>query len=223
MATYSSFKGKTHRLIPSRFPPVMLFDWADSPEELEHIAQLEGLSNDRLKAEYGEIGLVVAGDWIGGSGATPLMASFTHPGVSRFSDGTYGVYYTADSLQTAIAETRYHREVFLSASNEPPCLIQMREYTTHVVKPLVDIRQNTNLDLIDPNSYKQSQEFGFQLKRDNEWGVLYPSVRLKNAICVAAFRPPALTVPRQGCHLEYVWDGEKIADIRKPIKLAVHT
>jgi hypothetical protein len=40
-------------------------------------------------------------------------------------------------------------------------------------------------------------------------------VRKADGTCVAIFRPPALTLPQQGCHLDYVWDGAHISVIRK--------
>ena len=124
-----NFNEKVHRLIPSKFPPVTLFDWADSAEELEQIALLEGLTNERILAELGKINLIDKDDWIGGPGSTPVMAAFTHIGFeSRFSDGSFGVYYAASSLETAIKETCFHRERFYSASKEKPCSISMREY-----------------------------------------------------------------------------------------------
>lgn len=204
-----------HRLIPSRFPPILLFDWVQTPEELEEIAALEGLTNERLQSEYGNIHLVAKEDWILGPGSTPLMAAFTHPGLTRFTDGTFGAYYAAETLDTAIAETKFHREKFLTASQEPPCRIQMREYLSKVQKKLIDLSQGgyeTFLDP-DPQSYPISQAFGREMREKLVWGLYYPSVRAKGRKCVAIFRPPALTIPIQGCHLDYIWDGEKIAEI----------
>ncbi|MBS0286003.1 MAG: RES family NAD+ phosphorylase [Proteobacteria bacterium] len=205
-----------HRLIPSRFPPVLLFDWADSEEELEEIAALEGITNDRIKTEYGDISLVAKEDWVGGPGSTPLMAAFTHPGNSRFADGTYGVYYAANNLETAVAETKFHREIFLKASNEAACLIQMREYISKVNKKLVDLfnEKYNHLLQTDINQYATSQDFGRQARIQKLWGLYYPSVRNISGKCVAIFRPPALTIPVQGCHLDYIWDGHKISEVR---------
>lgn len=217
MYRYFKYSKKTHRLIPSRYPPIALFDWAETAEELEQLALLEGLTNDRLQNEYGDIKLVAKEDWVGGNGSTPLMAAFTHPGQSRFSDGSFGVYYAGDSLTTAIAETKFHRELFLNASHEPPCRIQMREYTGFIKKELVHIDKDNYLSLLNPDitSYSESQKFGSQLKQQNEWGLCYPSVRKQNALCFAIFRPSALTIPIQGCHLDYIWDGESISEIKE--------
>lgn len=212
---YSKIRSKVHRLIPSRFPPVNIFDWAQTKEEVEEIADLEGLTNNRLVNDRGSIYLVPKCDWICGDGASLLMAPFTHPGESRFSDGTFGIYYAGDSLDTAVAETKFHRERFLSASKEAPCRITMRELTSTIQKKLVDLTDAEFQKYLnpDPKLYQESQTFGFEIRSKNEWGLLYPSVRKMNAKCVAIFRPPAITIPVQGCHLDYIWDGQAITEI----------
>jgi hypothetical protein len=221
MHSLITFDKKVHRLKPSKFPPIALFDWASSPEELEQIAQLEGLTNERIQAELGRINLIPKEDWVGGEGSTPLMAAFTHIGfASRFSDGSYGIYYAASTLETAIKETVFHRELFYSASNEPACSITMREYITKIKKPLVDL--TTNYDELlspDPTCYNKSQVFGKKIHEEKQWGLLYPSVRRKGGLCVAIFRPPALTIPQQGCHLRYIWNGRNITEVYKENKL----
>ncbi|HEV3395499.1 MAG TPA: hypothetical protein VG100_05105, partial [Xanthobacteraceae bacterium] len=45
----------THRLIPSRYPPVGIFDAIAAPEDLEVVLELEGWTNDRVSAELGVI------------------------------------------------------------------------------------------------------------------------------------------------------------------------
>ena len=212
-----------HRLIPSRFPPVLLFDWAQTQDELEQIAALEGLTNERILADLGDIYVVGKNDWVGGEGSTPLMAAFTHPGNSRFSDGTYGVYYAACALDTAIAETTFHRERFLSASKEAACLIQMREYVATVQQKCVDLHHEQYLRYLQPSvdQYPTSQTFGRDMREQKKWGLYYPSVRKKGGKCVAIFRPNALTIPTQGSHLDYIWDGEKISEVRVSKKLVL--
>lgn len=216
MHSFTDFHKKVHRVIPSKFPPVLLFDWANSPEELEQIAHLEGLTNERIQADLGRINLIPKEDWVGGQGSTPLMAAFTHIGFeSRFSDGSYGVYYAASTLSAAIKETVFHRERFYSASNEATCSVSMREYTAKITKPLVDITNKCYDSYLNPDPllYNKSQEFGKQIHQEKQWGLLYPSIRDAASLCVAIFRPPALTIPKQGCHLKYIWDGTRISEV----------
>src|SRR5689334_10880632 len=84
-----------HRIVPSRFPPVDLFERVADPADLEAVIAVESLTNDRLRDEIGEIALVPPADRVVGAGASFLMAPFTHvnSGGSRFADGSFGAYY----------------------------------------------------------------------------------------------------------------------------------
>lgn len=201
------------RLIPAKFPPEGIFDDVCDPEELEILYEIEALTNDRLRQALGQLHLVPDEDRISGPGTTPIMAAFTHihPDGSRFTDGTFGSYYAADSVETAIAETKYHRERFLRATGQPPCEITQRCYINRVIRPLRDIREG---DLYEPlhhkDTYAHSQPFGRQLRHAGEWGIIYRSARREGGHCVAVFRPTALTPVIQGPHYAYVWDGEQI-------------
>ena len=70
------------------------------------------------------------------------MAAFTHlnPQGSRFSDGSYGVFYCARKRDTAIAETQYHSARFMAATAEPPMRLQMRLYTVAANGKVADLR-----------------------------------------------------------------------------------
>ena len=97
------------RIIASRFPPIHLFERVSpNPAVWEALIELEELTNPRVRDQVGQISLVPPERRISGVNASWVMASFTHvnPKGSRFSDGTYGVYYAADSLQTAIARSQ---------------------------------------------------------------------------------------------------------------------
>lgn len=202
---------ETHRLIPTRFPPITLFEWASTPEEALALAALESLTNDRLHA----LPCLPEEEWIVGPGSSILMAPFTHPGPSRFSDGSFGIYYAAERIDTAIAETKYHRTQFLRASREGATLIQMREYTSTVMQPLERLTHTSHATLLDPALYENSQMFGEQKRIEACWGLHYPSVRDANGHCVAIFRPKALSMPVQGRHFDYIWNGDAIIEVRQ--------
>lgn len=160
--------------------------------------------------------MVPPGDRISGPGTTPIMAAFTHlnPEGSRFSDGTYGVYYAGHSLETAIAETRYKREQFLARTKEEPIEIDMRTYLTDLDGELHDIRSRADLTAVyDPDSYAAGQALGRELKKINSYGVAYDSVRDPGGECAGVFRPPILSNCIQGPHFCYVWDGSRITTV----------
>lgn len=205
-----------YRLVPSRFPPIGLYDRVTDPADLDAVFAVENLTNPRLRQDAGEISLVPPEDRIAGPGTTPIMAAFTHlnPEGSRFSDGTYGVYYAARSLDTAIAETRHKREQFLARTKEDPIEVDMRTYLADLDGEMHDIRGRRDLPRVyDPDSYAASQLLGRELRTMNSNGIAYDSVRHPGGQCAAAFRATLLSNCIQGPHFCYVWDGSRIAAV----------
>lgn len=207
------------RLVPSRFPPTGLFDRVASSEDLEIVLHLEGLTNERLREQAGDISLVAPEDRLLGPGTTPIMAAFTHlnPEGSRFTSGEYGVYYAAKVIDTAIAETRFHRARFLAATNEPPIEIDMRSYASDLEAAAHDLRglQEALPAVYDPGpaNYGAAQTLAGKLRDKGSNGIVYDSVRDPGGECAAIFRPPVLSPVRQGPHLCYVWDGDAITSV----------
>lgn len=211
-------RGDIHRIIPSRFPPVSVFDGLAAPDELEFLFEIEGLTNDRLRQELGHIDLVPLEDRLAGPGTTPIMAAFCHPNPdgSRFSNGSYGVYYAGLSEETAIVESAFHRERFLRQSpGVPGTRLEMRRYVTTLRRPMTLLPADRHKELLDPDSYAVSQSFGREVRDTGAWGLYYRSVRHAGGRCVAAFRPPALAPVRQVSHYRYHWDGQRITQIER--------
>jgi len=206
-----------YRIIPSKYLPINFFESLVDPDLMEEVLYIESLTNDRLRDEVGEITLVAPTDRISGPGSSSVMAAFTHfskESPNRFSDGSFGVYYAGNSLTTAIEETRFHREQFLRFTWEEPGEIDMRVYIGKIAKPLHDIRVGHD-DLHDPDTstWPTSQAFGQKMWLKKSWGIVYRSVRNAGGECIAALRPPAVTIPRQGPHLSYSWDGSRITNV----------
>lgn len=205
------------RIIPSRFPPIALFERVTEPNDLEAIFELESLTNPRLRDEVGEISLVPPEERISGPGTSIIMAAFTHlnPEGSRFSDGTYGVFYAANDLETAIAETRHHRERFMRATKQEHMELDMRVYVTDLDGELHDLRgQKATQPLVYHNdNYAAGQHLAKTLRKEGSNGIAYDSVRREGGECVAVLRPRLLSNGRQERHLCYVWDGRQIASV----------
>ncbi len=175
------------------------------------------MTNDRLREEVGDIALVAPEDRISGPGTSPIMAAFTHlnPEGDRFTNGTYGVFYAGKSIETAVAETKYHRIKFLQATNEPGQELDMRVYAVDLNAALHDIRgvRSSQPAYYHPKSYGMSQDLAFRLREGGADGIVYMSVREDGGECAAVFRPRLLSNCRQERHLCYVWDGKTISTI----------
>lgn len=202
----------SYRLVHSRFPPVGLFDACESEEELAIVAEIQGIAKDRIQQELGRIHLVPEADRLFGHGTTPVMAAFCYvsPVPTRFTEGSFGVYYAADSLDGAVAEVSHHLTGFMAATREPRTLVTLRCYTAAIVRPLVDLRSEGWVH--EPNAYGDSQALAAQLRQQGAWGMLYNSVRHPGSECVAVLRPPAVKTPVvQHTHVHLVWDGDEVA------------
>lgn len=203
-----------YRIIPTRFPAVNLFDRVASADDFDALYALESLTNDRIRNEVGILDLVPSGERRYGLGWGPIMAAFTHlnPQGSRFSDGSYGVFYCARSRDTAIAETRHHSSLFLAATQEPPMRQQMRLYTVVAQGEVADVRAWRRRDpaLLDPVHYGVAQTLGRMVRDAGGAGIVYPSVRDTQGECLAAFRTTLLRDCHHAAYLEYNWNGSAI-------------
>ena len=181
------------------------------------MAHLEGLTNDRLRDELGDISIVPIGERLAGPGASPIMAAFTHIGfASRFTDGRFGVYYASHSFDGALAEVLHHRTRFLTRTAEPKTQFDLRTYIGRLAAELHDVRGGWPL-VHDPNSYVHSQALAKELRGAGGNGIVFDSVRSPSAENVAVFRPSILAATRgkphvtQGSHVRVEWDGSRIS------------
>lgn len=205
------------RIIASRYPPIDLFErLTPDPAVWDVLTALEQATNPRVRDAIGEIALVPPERRVSGPGASFVMAAFTHlnPKGSRFSDGSFGVYYAAASLDTAIAETVHHFGRFAADAGDPRRREDMRVLVGAVRRHLDDVAAlpaPTRAGLLDPDSYAASQAFGRTRRAAGSDGLVYPSVRHPGGDCVAAFWPDVVAVPVQERHLQYEWDGRRVS------------
>jgi hypothetical protein len=199
-----------YHLVPRLFPLINVFSIVAQADELALVFAIEALTNDRLKEAEGNLHRLPEKQRITGPGTKRIMAAFTHTGyASRFTDGFYGVYYGANSLDTALAESIYHRELFLSATKEPDTELTMQAYSSTVVLPLHDIRTLAYRYLMVPGSYLAAQIFARTFRARGSNGLLYPSVRHKGGQCVAAFKPKTIGIAEQGQHYRYIYSAHQ--------------
>jgi RES domain len=207
-----------YRVIPTRFPAVNLFDRVASPQDFEALYALEAMTNDRARTEIGELDLVPREERRFGPGYGPIMAAFTHlnPNGSRFSDGSFGVFYCARDRETAIEETRYHSALFLLATSQPPTRQQMRLYTVQAQGEVLDVR-NDSMEarpaILSPSDYSAGQALGRAARAAGAPGIVYPSVRHAGGECLAAFRTALLKDCYHAAYLEYEWNGTEIEHV----------
>lgn len=204
------------RIIASRYPPIPLYErLTEDTGVWDALIALEELTNPRVRDEVGQLALVPPEDRVSGPGASLVMAAFTHvnPKGSRFSDGSFGIYYAAASLETAIRETVFHFEAFARDSADPVREEDMRVLMGRMDGDFHDVTTLTPEDctaVLAPADYGASQSLARDLRERGSNGIHYPSVRDAGGQCIAAFRPRAVGIPVQERHLRYRWNGTRV-------------
>ncbi len=208
------------RIIRSQFPPIDLFEDIADPADWPRLISAVQKTNPRIMMSIGNLDLVPPARRVGGTGASHLMAPFTHVSAdrpSRFTDGTYGVLYAGKTFETALFETIHHHAQFMTRTAEPPgWTSQFREILLSIDAELHDLRSPNGLNhpALNPDSFSASQILGEALKRSGSSGLVYPSVRHADGECAALFYPDGASGPLQGRHLDYHWDGQRVDLIR---------
>jgi len=179
------------RIIRSLFPPIDLFEDIADPADWPLLLSAEQKTNPRIMETIGNLDLVPADRRVGGPGASYLMAPFTHVSPdrpSRFSGGSHGALYVAESYETALFETIHQHDLRGADPASDP--------------------------ILDPEDYAPAQKLAAALRDAGADGIVYPSVRHPGGECVALFHPDCASAPRQGRHLDYHWNGATVDLVR---------
>jgi RES domain len=208
-----------HRLIPSQFPPIGLFDTVATTADLSAVMELVGWTNDRLVAD--RIDRLPQGEWVyGAANASIVMAAFLHvaPGGMRFNGPELGAWYAADDVRTAAAEVGHHlrREAF--ARSAATMSRTYRAYSATLLGDYLDIRgqRRTRPDVYASERYDASQRLGEEVRASGGAGLLYDSLRRRTGSNVVAHRPRNITDIVQTDHFEItVLSASRTIEVRK--------
>ena len=208
------------RLVPSRYPVAGLLDRVAAPADIEVLFELESWTNDRISTALGLLQAIPREEWVTGRPmASVVMAAFCHPreGGGRFSSGDRGAWYAGRTLDTAMAESIYHRTEELREVGGFETRVQMRVYLADFSARFHDVRaaRPVYAPLYDPRSYDRSQLFGRELLEHGANGIVFRSVRDPGGECMACFRPALVGNVRAGGHYELRWGGTPAPDVRK--------
>ncbi|MET1026393.1 MAG: RES family NAD+ phosphorylase [Dongiaceae bacterium] len=214
----------SHRIIRTIYPPVWLFEDIADPADWELIASAEAKTNPRIRDQIGDLRLVPEHRRLAGPGASLAMGAFTHISrdrTSRFSNGSYGVWYCGDRFEVALMETIHHYELFMRRTAEPAADGQFRELTAHIAATLHDLRDTNPSNAaprrgrfktcLDPDDWRPAQTLAAALHKSGSDGIVYPSMRWPAGDAAALFWPDLIRLPiLQARTLQYHWDGQRV-------------
>ena len=182
----------SYRLIPSRFPPIGLFDTVTTAADADAVMDLAGWTNDRLVEE--RLRRLPEDEWVyGRPNSSIVMATFLHvpPSGSRFNGPDLRAWYAAAALRTAAFEVAHHLRREAVATGAANLHRDFRTYTAELGGSYLDIRgqQAGRAAVYDPSSYAASQVLGEGIRASGEAGIIYDSVRHIGGVNIVAHRP----------------------------------
>ena len=199
-----------YRIVTTRRPSINLYERIIDDNKLDALNFIESLTSSRLREQRGETAFIPTEQKVFCENSSLIEAPFAYRAKSRFSNGSFGIFYAAKDLITAIEETKYHKSLFFISTNEKSCESQQRVLFGNLNGNFNDIR-NLNLPHVySPDDYTDSQAFGVKLRENNSDGVVYNSVRNKAGECFGVFKPNLIKSCREIKSLDYSWDGKKI-------------
>ena len=146
---------------------------------------------------------------------------FKHWQTSRFSDGSFGVWYGCDTVETSVHETAYHwfSGLLTDAGFEKEKVIGERKlYQVACDAALVDLRPltTTHSGLVHKTDYSTAQSVGARLHREGHPGLVTASVRYSAGQNYVVLNPDVLSNPQHHCQLTYRLEGQHIVIEKQP-------
>lgn len=207
----------TVRLIPTaRLKQPVLAPLAGDAGALDDLAALEGVTNDRLRAQDTGLPELDRRELVyGRAGHTFVNAAFAHTraGGNRFNDETRGAWYCGFDAHTSLAEVSHHLTLELANIGRFDNVTDYAELIADFIGPFADLRSSNRRDTtcLDPDpaiGYPAGQALAKQLRADGGNGIVYPSVRSASGTCLVAFRPDLVQNVMQGGLWRLTWKGE---------------
>lgn len=140
---------------------------------------------------------------------------YKHWQASRFSDGSFGIWYGCDSVETSVFETVYHwvNGFLKDAGFEKENVIAERKlYLVACDAALLDFRPHAlkSPGLVHKSDYSYTQAIGARLHREGHPGLVTASARHVAGHNYVILNPNVLSNPRQHCQLRYQLAGNRI-------------
>lgn len=198
------------RLIPSRFPPIPLYERVIANDRVEELVSVENLTNPRVRALALRTSGLQSVDPTSPTLQNWNLAPFTYPNPegSHFFRPGFSALELTDCLQGALATSVRKRETFLSRTDEPPIALEMRVLKTPVTGEFLDLRNVPNT-----LSTEDRWKIGDQVIRGELDGVLYSSPHRPSSSCVAVLKESKLGRSEQTKHFKFYWNGHRIASV----------
>ncbi|MDO6730914.1 RES family NAD+ phosphorylase [Marinovum sp. 2_MG-2023] len=223
------------RLLPATYhKPPALRGLVDSDDELDILAEIEGLTSGRLLAERGrnphldprELAWQRRSHDLRLYGDSHINAAFTYTraGGNRFNTEARGAWYCAWNVMVSVSEVAWHRTRelgFTGCYDDSARYVELLADFIGVFDDMTDEPDHPALHADPEVGYPEGQSLAQHLRRRGSRGLIYPSVRAPGSDlagdlggdlgggknCLVCFDPRAIQNVRPGASWDLVWDG----------------
>lgn len=215
----TDFHDDTHRNIVSLRESENLFDdLTDSPEGWRSAIDLETETKPRTYVSHQPI---IDRPFEDAAYNEAIDYPFENWTATRYSNGSFGVWYGTDTLETGIYETVHHwRKGLLEDAgwSEVEGIIGERKvYNVRCDAALLNLIPKLVKfpSLTDPENYDYTHQVGMRMHHEGYPGLISCSARCEGEI-YAIFNPQMLSNPRQMCFLTYRIESGSVIVERQP-------
>jgi len=217
--TVTDFHGDAHRNIVSlRVSEELYDDLSDKPEGWQAAIDLELASKPHTYASNQPI---IDRPFEEADHNDAIDYPFRHWSKTRYSDGSYGIWYGSDTLETSVHETVHHWRCELLEDAGWQAIdgvaIERKAFLVRCDAALLDFRPKIEAHpaLIDRSSYHLTHQVGARIHHDGHPGLISRSARCEGDV-YAIFNRRILSNPRQLCYLTYQIAGDSVVVERQP-------
>jgi len=201
--------GQFHRIIPSRFPPVPLYERLGSPAIQAAAAAFEAVTNPRLRAlERMAQESVTTTPGTGPQNWNMAPFEYANPEGTTFLNPAYKVLELVEGLTPALLVAVQRREDFLGGSHETAIDVEMRALVHKVKGRFADL---TGIPF--EGDQAKRWKLGAELYESDVQGIIFHRPDLPGVRAVTVFDQNALGRTVQADHFRFVWNGEGIQRI----------
>ena len=200
----SLFDQDCFQLIPSRFPPIDVYERLGQSELRAAAQELEQKTNPRLIAlqhiekppDPSDKGAPQYQNW----NHAPFV--YKNPEGSQFLGPAYGVAEMSADLDAALLLALFRREEFFSRTNEEAMGQDMRVLRRRVTGTLLDLAA-VETGLAQADRWK----IGQKIFESGAAGIIYRRTGFGEHRFVSVFNGAVLTRALQDAHYRFEWDG----------------
>ncbi len=221
---------RTVRLVSTaRLRDPVLLGLVDA-DEMHDLAEIEGATSARLVTEErGSEGLP-SGELVHGvPHARFINTSFVYAKPrepNRFNGADRGAWYAALSVETCVAEVGYHMTKFLADAGDFNATVSYAEMFSSMAGEFCDLRDRRGHRALDADpaiGYPAGNALAAATRERGLNGIIYPSVRDPNGMCIVALWPHVVQSVAQGAVWHFVWAGRPEPTVHADVEIPAMT